>query len=56
MDDTDPDIIFDENGFCNHCIEYFKKEKKLMFNNAGKKEELEVLVKKNQEERKGEEI
>lgn len=31
MDTTDPDIVFDENGYCNHCstalenIEYYKK-------------------------------
>jgi len=28
MDETEPDITFDENGFCNHCTNYFEKEKK----------------------------
>lgn len=25
MDTTDPDIIFDENGVCNHCSNYYKQ-------------------------------
>ena len=25
MDTTDPDIIFSENGECNHCIEFLEK-------------------------------
>ena len=25
MDNTDPDITFDENGVCNHCNEAFSK-------------------------------
>ena len=28
MDTTDPDITFDENGFCNHCTRYFASLKK----------------------------
>jgi N-acetyl sugar amidotransferase len=27
MDTTDPDIVFDENGVCNHCHEYEEKRK-----------------------------
>ena len=22
MDTTDPDIVFDSNGVCNHCLQY----------------------------------
>jgi N-acetyl sugar amidotransferase len=29
MDNTDPEIEFDENGICNHCINYDKKIKSL---------------------------
>ena len=25
MDTTDPDIVFDANGWCNHCIGWFKR-------------------------------
>ena len=25
MDTTDPDIVFDENGYCNHCTGALKK-------------------------------
>ncbi|MEA2015209.1 MAG: N-acetyl sugar amidotransferase, partial [Actinomycetota bacterium] len=31
MDTTDPDIVFDEHGICNHCKAYFEKEKKIVF-------------------------
>jgi N-acetyl sugar amidotransferase len=27
MDTTDPDIAFDENGYCNHCSSYFTRLK-----------------------------
>ena len=27
MDSTDPDIVFDDKGVCNHCHEFKKKEK-----------------------------
>jgi uncharacterized paraquat-inducible protein A len=23
MDTSDPNITFDENGYCNHCTDYF---------------------------------
>ncbi|HEX6335270.1 MAG TPA: N-acetyl sugar amidotransferase [Flavisolibacter sp.] len=29
MDTTDPDIRFDESGYCNHCTEFFEKVEKL---------------------------
>lgn len=30
MDTTDPNISFDENGFCNHCNSYFSSESKFV--------------------------
>ena len=26
MDTTDPDIVFDANGFCNHCTAYLERQ------------------------------
>ena len=31
MDTSDPDIIFDENGVCNHCTRYFNKVDQIVF-------------------------
>jgi N-acetyl sugar amidotransferase len=31
MDTSDNDICFDENGYCNHCTEYFEKTSKLVY-------------------------
>jgi hypothetical protein len=25
MDTTDPDILFDEHGICNHCTEFIER-------------------------------
>src|SRR5688572_4934272 len=44
MDTTDPDIVFDENGVCNH-YHYFQKEiKHLLENTAVKKTAKEKLI------------
>lgn len=46
MDTTDPDIIFDENGFCNHCIEAIKELSSFPFNltKQQKEEELRKII------------
>jgi len=31
MDTTVPDIVFDENGICNNCKDYFEKDNKIVF-------------------------
>ncbi|MBX3008354.1 MAG: N-acetyl sugar amidotransferase [Melioribacteraceae bacterium] len=31
MDTTDPDIVFDENGFCNHCTNTIKRLNEIYF-------------------------
>lgn len=36
MDDSDPDISFDENGVCNHCVRYSQMEKSYLSVNMGK--------------------
>lgn len=50
MDTTDPDIVFDENGICNHCIDYFKKEKKFVFKGKEGKKKLKEIVNKIKED------
>ena len=36
MDNSDPDIMFDENGVCNHCTRYARRvEKDLHFDEKG---------------------
>lgn len=32
MDTTDPDIVFDENGICNHCTNAINQLRKITFN------------------------
>lgn len=52
MDTTDPDIVFDENGICNHCKDYFEKEKKFVFKSEDGKKKLEEIVNKIKEDGK----
>lgn len=52
MDTTDPDIVFDENGFCNHCNDYFEKEKKFVFTSEEGKKKLEEIINKIKEDGK----
>lgn len=46
MDTTDPDIYFDENGVCNHCLKFEKILSKNWFPNEQGKEKLDAIVKK----------
>jgi len=48
MDTTDPDIVFDENGFCNHCTGAIAKLNSYPLNlkKEEKDRELEKIVKK----------
>ncbi|VVB60469.1 tRNA(Ile)-lysidine synthase [uncultured archaeon] len=50
MDTTDPDIVFDENGYCNHCTGAIAKLNSYPLNlHKGEKDrELEKIVKKIQ--------
>lgn len=51
MDTTDPEITFDENGYCNHCRRFFDeiKDVKWLPNDEGK-QLLENMLKKIKEE------
>ncbi|VVB62029.1 tRNA(Ile)-lysidine synthase [uncultured archaeon] len=46
MDTTDPDIMFDENGYCNHCTGVLKKLNSYPINlsNEEKEKELQKIV------------
>jgi len=45
MDTSDPDIIFDENGFCNHCTKAVKKLNEVYFIDPDlKKKKLDEFV------------
>ena len=42
MDTTDPDIVFDENGFCNHCTGALKLLNSYPFNLSETEKEKEL--------------
>jgi N-acetyl sugar amidotransferase len=44
MDTTDPDIVFDANGWCNHCIGWFQRSTFYALPLAERTRRLEVLV------------
>jgi len=52
MDTTDPDIVFDENCICNHCTDYFEKEKKFVFKGEEGEKKLKEIVNKIKEDGK----
>ncbi len=50
MDTTDPDISFDENGVCNHCIKFSEVTAKKWFPNEEGAKKLEVIYEKMKKE------
>ena len=44
MDTTDPDIVFDQNGQCNHCRSFIQKIKALTYQGASSDRQLSELV------------
>lgn len=44
MDTTDPDIQFDEQGVCNHCLNYIEISKKHILSETEKEKKLESTV------------
>ena len=44
MDATDPNIVFDEHGHCNHCHEFFAVTSKEWFPNAEGARRLDAMV------------
>ena len=53
MDTTDTEIIFDENGVCNHCHEYDVQEKKLVLKGAEAEQKISEIVKRIKHHSKG---
>ena len=53
MDTTDPDIFFDEKGFCNHCTKYFDAESKFVFKHDEGKKKLKEIVERIKESGRG---
>jgi len=51
MDTTDPEIYFDENGVCNHCLKFENQLKKNWFPNEEGKKKLDAII--NQIKRDG---
>lgn len=45
MDTSDENIIFDETGVCNHCLNYDKNVVKKLLSSSEKKQELTQIVK-----------
>ena len=46
MDTSDLEIRFDENGYCNHCTEYFEKTSKLVYQGEASDEKFKTLIEK----------
>ena len=51
MDTSDPEIFFDEKGFCNHCINYYENQGKILNDNINKKK-IYSLIKTIKENKK----
>lgn len=46
MDTSDAEITFDENGYCNHCTDYFEKTINRIYQGETSDKKLELLVEK----------
>lgn len=46
MDTSDPQIVFDEKGNCNHCNDYFENISQKIYKGEQSDRELEILVNK----------
>lgn len=53
MDTTDPDIVFDGQGHCNHCNEYFNNIQKDVYDGERSDKQLAEIVKRIQAAGKG---
>lgn len=55
MDTTDPEISFDDNGICNHCIEFHEVTTKRWFPNDEGRKKLEEIYSTIKKESSGQE-
>lgn len=46
MDTTDKEIIFDEDGVCNHCHEYRQRKNKMIVDPIAREKKLDEIIKK----------
>lgn len=53
MDTTDCEIVFDEYGVCNHCHEYDKTKRNLIFDSNERQKSLDKIIQKIKEKGKG---
>lgn len=44
MDTSDPEIVFDDNGFCNHCTEYINNTSRRTYRGEESEQELRSIV------------
>jgi len=44
MDTSDPDIFFDDNGYCNHCNNYFDRISRRTYKSESSDKQLQTLV------------
>lgn len=55
MDTSDPEIVFDDKGVCNHCHSYDSQAKALVWSDAERDAKLKQLIDKIKSEGKGRE-
>lgn len=53
MDTTDTEIVFDENGVCNHCHDYEERKKKLITDPILREKALQEIIQKVKDAGKG---
>lgn len=53
MDTTDPDIHFDEQGFCNHCTEFLETRLRYSYRGAESDQALVALIQEIKQKGKG---
>lgn len=55
MDITDPEIVFDENGVCNHCTNALERAKTMWYPNEEGEKKLQAITKEIKESQKNKE-
>jgi len=53
MDTSDPDITFSEQGYCNHCTDYFNRITHLTYQGERSDRQLEIIVERIRRAGKG---
>jgi N-acetyl sugar amidotransferase len=53
MDTTDPDIVFDDKGHCNHCNNYFERISQRIYNGERSDIQLQAIADKIRKKGKG---